>query len=299
MGVIWLTGHDHHPLLKPLISFTNRYYAVTHPIKYSKHKSNKRVALTIAMVWIISAAIGSPIVFGLNTSPERIPELCIFYNSDFIIYSSLSSFYIPCLAMIYLYYRIFKAIHERAKQKSEARKQAPIAPSASQRAPAPPTAGGTTTSSQQGGSLTGPHGAGPGGGTAGGAQAASGAIVIENKAAVGAAGQKAGGKPGAKTTGKLPQITEGEPATNTGSGGSQFDEEDDDDDEIDSAEEPTRFHGEQNEMIECKVISNKQAVLDSTTTTANRHEIVVNIDTPDQIQDRPTRGEYNQSIIDY
>ena len=90
--------------------------AVTRPIKYAKHKSNNRVGWTIAIVWIISVGIGSPIVLGLNTSPQRTPELCIFYNSDFIIYSSLGSFYIPCLLMVFLYYRIFKAIHDRAKQ---------------------------------------------------------------------------------------------------------------------------------------------------------------------------------------
>ncbi|GFW01582.1 dopamine D2-like receptor [Trichonephila clavipes] len=92
------------------------FIAVTQPIKYSKHKNNKRIFLTIIFVWLVSAAIGSPIVLGLNTSPERQPNLCVFYNSDFIIYSSLSSFYIPCLAMVYLYYQIFRAIHERARK---------------------------------------------------------------------------------------------------------------------------------------------------------------------------------------
>nr|XP_042899806.1 dopamine D2-like receptor [Parasteatoda tepidariorum] len=97
------------------------FIAVTQPIKYSKHRNNKRVFVTIAFVWLVSAAIGSPIMLGLNTSPERVSTLCVFYNSDFIIYSSLSSFYIPCIVMVFLYYRIFKAIHERAlKQKKRA-----------------------------------------------------------------------------------------------------------------------------------------------------------------------------------
>ncbi len=47
---------------------------------------------------------------------ETIPEaaddedlfVCAFYNPDFIIYSSLGSFYIPCFVMIFLYARIFK-----------------------------------------------------------------------------------------------------------------------------------------------------------------------------------------------
>ena len=60
------------------------------------------------VVWLVSAAIGMPIVLGLNNTPERIPDLCLFYNTDFIIYSSLSSFYIPCMIMIVLYFNIYK-----------------------------------------------------------------------------------------------------------------------------------------------------------------------------------------------
>ena len=33
--------------------------------------------------------------------------VCAFYNPDFIIYSSLGSFYIPCVIMVFLYIRIF------------------------------------------------------------------------------------------------------------------------------------------------------------------------------------------------
>ncbi len=37
------------------------------------------------------------------------PE-CKFYNSDFIIVSSLASFYIPCVIILVLYYKIMRAI---------------------------------------------------------------------------------------------------------------------------------------------------------------------------------------------
>ncbi|XP_033611256.1 dopamine D2-like receptor isoform X2 [Cryptotermes secundus] len=100
----------------------DRYIAVTQPIKYAKHKNNRRAWLTIALVWVISAAIGSPIVLGLNNTPNRLPDLCLFYNSDFIIYSSLSSFYIPCIIMVFLYYNIFKALRNRARKAKAARK---------------------------------------------------------------------------------------------------------------------------------------------------------------------------------
>ncbi|XP_073982039.1 dopamine D2-like receptor [Rhodnius prolixus] len=100
----------------------DRYIAVTQPIKYAKHKNNRRIWLTIVLVWAISCAIGSPIVMGLNNTPDRLPDLCLFYNSDFIIYSSLSSFYIPCIIMVFLYYNIFKALRTRAKKARAARK---------------------------------------------------------------------------------------------------------------------------------------------------------------------------------
>ncbi|CAO1404754.1 unnamed protein product [Diamesa tonsa] len=100
----------------------DRYIAVTQPIKYAKHKNSRRVCLTILLVWAISAAIGSPIVLGLNNTPDRLPDLCLFYNSDFIVYSSLSSFYIPCIIMVFLYWNIFKALRTRARKQRAARK---------------------------------------------------------------------------------------------------------------------------------------------------------------------------------
>ncbi|XP_067206277.1 dopamine D2-like receptor isoform X2 [Linepithema humile] len=100
----------------------DRYIAVTQPIKYARHKNNRRVWLTILLVWVISAAIGSPIVLGLNNTSDRIPDQCLFYNTDFIIYSSLSSFYIPCIIMVFLYYNIFKALRNRAKRARASRK---------------------------------------------------------------------------------------------------------------------------------------------------------------------------------
>ena len=71
----------------------------------------------LTIVWFLSGATSSPIVFGVNRTSERAltPTLCTFYNSDFIIYSSLVSFYLPCIIMIYLYGRIFRTIRQRAR----------------------------------------------------------------------------------------------------------------------------------------------------------------------------------------
>jgi dopamine receptor D2 len=70
----------------------------------------------LAFVWLISIAIASPIVFGLNDTPDRQADQCSFNNEQFLIYSSMFSFYIPMVVMILLYYKIFKEIRARAKK---------------------------------------------------------------------------------------------------------------------------------------------------------------------------------------
>ncbi|RVE46651.1 hypothetical protein evm_008724 [Chilo suppressalis] len=99
-----------------------QYIAVTQPIKYAKHKNNRRVWFTIVLVWLISAAIGAPIVLGLNDTPDRDFDECLFNSHNYVIYSSLGSFYIPCIMMMFLYYNIFKALRNRAKKQRAAKK---------------------------------------------------------------------------------------------------------------------------------------------------------------------------------
>ncbi|XP_022112843.2 dopamine D2-like receptor isoform X3 [Pieris rapae] len=100
----------------------DRYIAVTQPIKYAKHKNNRRVWFTIVLVWMISAAIGAPIVLGLNDTPDRNYDECLFNSLNYVLYSSLGSFYIPCIMMMFLYYNIFKALRNRAKKQRAAKK---------------------------------------------------------------------------------------------------------------------------------------------------------------------------------
>ncbi|GAU97330.1 hypothetical protein RvY_08649 [Ramazzottius varieornatus] len=101
----------------------DRFIAVTMPIKYARHKNHRRVVYTICIVWLVSCGIGMPIILGLNVpgNGKRVAHSCQFYNSDFIIYSSLSSFFIPCVLMIVLYYQIFQAIRTRAQKAASKR----------------------------------------------------------------------------------------------------------------------------------------------------------------------------------
>lgn len=97
--------------------FCCRFLAVTRPIKYSRGGLNStlRVRVSIIASWSISAAVASPIVFGINDTPSRslTPFLCTFYNADFLLYSSVCSFYLPGSIVAFLYWRIFRVINAR------------------------------------------------------------------------------------------------------------------------------------------------------------------------------------------
>ena len=103
--------------------FFCRFIAVTQPIKYAKHKNSKRVQVMLGLTWVVSIAIAAPIALGVNYSDVRSPGDCTFFNSDFLIYSSMGSFYIPSLIMIFLYWRIYRVLRLRAR-KSLANKKA-------------------------------------------------------------------------------------------------------------------------------------------------------------------------------
>merc|ERR1719410_1857208 len=125
----------------------DRFFAVTSPILYSQHRHNTTPGFAaILACWAVSLAIGLPIMCGLNHRPEpepfggsfntsnvslgwsnttspspEEPLICAFYNPDFIIWSSVGSFYIPCLIMVVLYFRIFKTLCKRALLQSQSK----------------------------------------------------------------------------------------------------------------------------------------------------------------------------------
>ena len=57
---------------------------------------------------------------GVNKSDvsdyPREPEQCAFFNNKFLIFSSLGSFFIPCIVIFAIYYRIFMVIMAQARK---------------------------------------------------------------------------------------------------------------------------------------------------------------------------------------
>jgi len=76
----------------------------------------------LALTWFVSVAVSLPIAVGMNYTERRsqTPTLCTFYNAEFLIYSSMTSFYIPCVVIVLLYWQIFRAIHRRTRRRNAA-----------------------------------------------------------------------------------------------------------------------------------------------------------------------------------
>ena len=80
-----------------------------HPFEYSQQSvrdKHRQAILYIGFCWFVAAAVGIPLLCGLNKSPNT--HECGFNNPEFIIVSSIASFFIPCIMIIILYYRIMK-----------------------------------------------------------------------------------------------------------------------------------------------------------------------------------------------
>ncbi|XP_019897205.2 D(3) dopamine receptor isoform X2 [Esox lucius] len=93
----------------------DRYTAVVMPVLYNTtHSSRKRVSVMIATVWILAFAVSCPLLFGFNTSDD--PAVCSISNPDFVVYSSVVSFYLPFTVTLLVYIRIYIFLRKRRKR---------------------------------------------------------------------------------------------------------------------------------------------------------------------------------------
>ncbi|XP_026057526.1 D(3) dopamine receptor [Carassius auratus] len=93
----------------------DRYTAVVMPVLYNTtHSSRKRVSVMIATVWVLAFAVSCPLLFGFNTTDN--PAVCSISNPDFVIYSSVVSFYLPFIVTLLVYVRIYIFLRRRRKR---------------------------------------------------------------------------------------------------------------------------------------------------------------------------------------
>ncbi|XP_062572599.1 5-hydroxytryptamine receptor 1-like [Saccostrea cucullata] len=93
----------------------DRYLVITRPFQYAMKRTPRRMAVMIASVWMLSVVISIPPLLGWKS--ERPDYVCfISQNIGYQIYATLLSFYIPLMAMIFVYFRIWRVSSRLAKK---------------------------------------------------------------------------------------------------------------------------------------------------------------------------------------
>lgn len=86
----------------------DRYLSISRPVTYGAKRTPIRINAAIIVVWLISAVISFPPLLTLDKS-EGGEESCELNNERwYILYSTIGSFFAPCVIMILVYVRIYQ-----------------------------------------------------------------------------------------------------------------------------------------------------------------------------------------------
>ncbi|KAG7277258.1 hypothetical protein CRUP_036927 [Coryphaenoides rupestris] len=98
----------------------DRYWSVTQAVEYNLKRTPQRVKGMIVVVWLISAVISFPPLITMDRSSSETNLQCVLNDETwYILYSSLGSFFAPCVIMILVYIRIYQVAKTRTRTMSE------------------------------------------------------------------------------------------------------------------------------------------------------------------------------------
>lgn len=80
------------------------------PLNYNRKHVDQRQLLLLCATWLLALAVASPVVFGINNVEGRDPSVCRLEDNNYVVYSSVCSFFIPCPIMVLLYLGVFRGL---------------------------------------------------------------------------------------------------------------------------------------------------------------------------------------------
>ncbi|XP_052424160.1 alpha-2B adrenergic receptor-like [Carassius gibelio] len=98
----------------------DRYLSISWPVQYPTQRTPRKIKGAILVVWLISAVISFPPLVSMNKNPQVSnnktllakdgggPQCKLNEDPWYILYSSIGSFFAPCLIMILVYVRIYQ-----------------------------------------------------------------------------------------------------------------------------------------------------------------------------------------------
>ncbi|TRY90722.1 hypothetical protein DNTS_016555 [Danionella cerebrum] len=90
----------------------DRFIAVSIPLNYNRKHVDYRQLILLSATWLLALAVASPVIFGINNVPQRDPSECKLEDDNYVVYSSVCSFFIPCPIMLMLYIGMFHGLRK-------------------------------------------------------------------------------------------------------------------------------------------------------------------------------------------
>ncbi|XP_062382966.1 5-hydroxytryptamine receptor 7 [Sardina pilchardus] len=87
----------------------DRYMGITKPLTYPVRQNGRCMAKMVFSVWLLSASITLPPLFGWAQNINDGHVCLISQDLGYTVYSTAVAFYIPMSVMLYMYYRIYRA----------------------------------------------------------------------------------------------------------------------------------------------------------------------------------------------
>ncbi|KAK7929834.1 hypothetical protein WMY93_006229 [Mugilogobius chulae] len=67
--------------------------------------------------WILALAVASPVMFGVNNVVQRDPGECKLEDDQYVVYSSVCSFFVPCPVMLLLYGGVVRGLRRWERER--------------------------------------------------------------------------------------------------------------------------------------------------------------------------------------
>ncbi|XP_056628520.1 alpha-2B adrenergic receptor [Triplophysa dalaica] len=98
----------------------DRYMSISRAVTYGAQRTHKSIKCAILVVWLISAVISFPPLLSMNKNKggadaDGGPQCQLNDERWYILYSTIGSFFAPCLIMILVYMRIYQIAKQRTR----------------------------------------------------------------------------------------------------------------------------------------------------------------------------------------
>ncbi|KAL8600608.1 hypothetical protein ACOMHN_062479 [Nucella lapillus] len=107
-------------ILNLCIISVDRYLVITRPFQYAMKRTPKRMVAMITAVWLVSAVVSIPPVFGWK-SPHMPFDCVISQDIGYQIYATFCAFYLPLFVMIFVYFKIWLVSSKIAKAEARSK----------------------------------------------------------------------------------------------------------------------------------------------------------------------------------